>query len=84
MPPRSPVDPIVMRSPDDVIDVWEVSPHIDTSFDYVIFDDHTKAIRYVADLAESIIDEIGHGDEATITIKHTTMTRYDFEECGEP
>ena len=68
---------------DEQIDVWEVSPHINTDYDMAVFCDHTKAIRYVVDLAESIVDELGHGDEATITIRHTTMARGDFNECCE-
>lgn len=80
--PRGERCPCVGRM-DEQIDVWEVSPHINTDYDMAVFCDHTKAIRYVVDLSESIIDELGHDDEAKITIRHTTMARGDFEECCE-
>ena len=68
--------------PADVeIDVWEVHPHLDTSFDYAIFDDHAKAIEYAKEVVESVFDELTNGDEAAIVIKVTTMTRGDFDEC---
>jgi len=61
------------------IDVWEVHPHIDTSFDYAIFDDYARAIEYAKEVVESVFDELANGDEVQISIKLTTMTRYDFD-----
>jgi hypothetical protein len=63
------------------IDVWKVHPHLDSSFDYAIFDDHAKAIEYAKEVVESVFDELGNGDEASIVIKVATMTRGDFDEC---
>lgn len=68
------------QSPDEEIDVWEVHPHLDASFDYAIFDDHTRAIEYAKEVVESVFDELANGDEASIIIKVTTMTRGDFDE----
>jgi len=62
------------------IDVWEVHPNLDTSFDYAIFDDHIRALEYAKDVLESVIDELATGDESQITIKLKTMTRGDFDE----
>lgn len=72
--------PIVLPS-DVEIDVWEVHPHLDTSFDYAIFDDHARAIEYAKEVLESVFDDLGTGDGVQITIKLTTMTRDDFDEC---
>ena len=69
------------KKQDELIDVWEVHPHLDASFDYAVFDDHTRALAYVAEVAVSIFDELGGGDEASIVIRQTTMTRHDYEEC---
>lgn len=45
--------------PADVeIDVWEVHPHLDSSFDYAIFDNHAKAIEYAKEVVESVFDEL--------------------------
>lgn len=63
------------------IDVWEVHPHLDSSFDYAIFDDYARAIEYAKEAVESVFDELTNGDEASIVIKVTTMTRGDFDEC---
>jgi hypothetical protein len=68
------------QSADVEIDVWEVHPHLDSSFDCAIFDDHAKAIEYVKEVVESVFDEITNGDEASIVIKVATMTRGDFDE----
>jgi len=72
--------PIVLPS-DVEIDVWEVHPHLDTSFDYAIFDDHVRAIEYAKEVLECVFDDLGAGDEVQITIKLTTMTRGDFDEA---
>jgi hypothetical protein len=69
------------QAADVEIDVWEVYPHLDSSFDYAIFDDHAKAIDYAKEVVESVFDELTNGDEASIVIKATTMTRGDFDEC---
>jgi hypothetical protein len=72
--------PIVLPS-DVEIDVWEVHPHLDTSFDYAIFDDHVRAFGYAKEVLESVFDGLETGDEVSIVIKLTTMTRGDFDEC---
>lgn len=74
------VDRVVLPSDVD-IDVWEVHPHLDPSFDYAIFDDPARAIEYAKEVLESVFDDLGEGDEVQITIKLTTMTRGDFDEA---
>ena len=63
------------------IDVWEVYPHLNTDYDYAIFDDHTRAIEYAKEVVSSFIDDASSGEELELKIKHTTMTRGDFEEA---
>ena len=74
------VDRVVLPS-DLEIDVWEVHPHLDASFDYAIFDDHARAIEYAKEVLEAVFDDLGNGDEVSIVIKLTTMTRGDFDEA---
>lgn len=74
------VDDVVNRH-DELIDVWEVWPHLNTDFDYAVFDEHTRAIEYAGEVVAAFIDEAGDGDEMPMKIKHTSMTRHDFEEC---
>jgi hypothetical protein len=69
------------KAADVELDVWEVHPHLDSSFDYAIFDDHARAIQYAKEVVESVFDELSNGDEASIIIKVTTMTRGDFDEA---
>ena len=63
------------------IDVWEVSPHLNTDYDYAIFDDYHRAIEYAKEVVESVCDGLGTGDEVQIKIKLKAMTRYDFDEA---
>ena len=82
--PTVPTVPTVPRdnvSP-ELVDVWEVHPHLNTDYDYAVFDDHTKAIAYVSEVASAFIDGAGDGDEIAIKVKHTSMTRYDYEESA--
>jgi hypothetical protein len=74
------VDRVVLPS-DVEIDVWEVWPHLNTDYDYAIFDDHTRAIEYAKEVVSSFIDDAGPNDELEMKIKHTTMTRGDFDQA---
>jgi|GEM_PF-3458425 len=72
--------------PSDVeIDVWEVHPHLNTDYDYAIFDDHSRAIEYARDVVSKFIDDCGRNDELEMKIKQIVMTRGDFDEacCGD-
>lgn len=69
------------QSPDDQIDVWEITPHLNTDYDIAIYDSPERVIEHFRALAEEALDSLGHGDGMTITIKHTTMSRHDYEEC---
>jgi hypothetical protein len=57
-------------SPDDMIDVWEITPHLNTDYDAAIYDSPERVIEYFRDLAEAALDSLGHGDGMTITITH--------------
>lgn len=70
-----------MSNPDEEIDVWEVTPHLNTDYDVAVYDNPERVIEYFRDLAEEALDSLSHGDTMSISIKHTTMTRHDFEEC---
>ena len=71
--------------PSDVeIEVWQVHPHLDSSFDCAIIDDYARAIDYAKGVVESVFDKLSVGDEVQITIKLTKMTRGDFDaDAGE-
>jgi hypothetical protein len=71
-----------MNDPDKLIDVWEVEPHLDKSYDVAVFDDHIRAIDYVREVALSMVDEAGENDEFEIKIRHRSMTVHDFGEMG--
>ncbi len=70
------------KNPDEVIDVWEVHPHLNTDYDYAVFDSHTRAIEYAGEVVLQFIDSASNGDEMPMKIKHTSMTRHEFEECS--
>ena len=74
-----------MKKLDVEIDVWEVYPHLNTDYDYAIFDDHTRAIEYARDVVSQFIDDCGRNDELEMKIKQIVMTRGDFDEacCGD-
>lgn len=63
------------------IDVWEVHPHLNTDYDYAVFDDHVRAIEYAKEVVASFIDDAGEGDCMEMKIKHSVMTRGDYEEA---
>lgn len=66
---------------DEQIDAWRVSPHMNTDYDYALFDCHVRAVEFLKELATCMLDNACEGDEFEIKIKHTTMTRHDYEEC---
>ena len=74
-----------MKDTNEEIDVWEVHPHLNTDYDYAIFDDHVRAIEYAKEVVSSFIDDAGLNDELEMKIKHVVMTRYDFDKayCGD-
>lgn len=67
--------------PNEQIDVWEVTPHPDPSYGKAFFCDAGKALAYLHDVAESLVDEISQGETATLTIKQTSMTRHEYHYC---
>jgi hypothetical protein len=65
-----------MSDPNKLIDVWEVEPYLDPSYDNAVFDDHIKAIDYVREVALSMVDELGENDEFEIKLRHKIMSVY--------
>ncbi len=64
------------------IDVLEVHPHLNMDYDYAVFDDHVKAIEYAKEVVSSFIDDAGEGEWIEMKIKHSIMTRGDYEEAS--
>ena len=72
---------------DPTIDVWEIHPHYDADYDYLITDEGTKVEEYVALVAERWLDgcpDVGEG--LKIRVKVRQMKRHEYEELttGQP
>ncbi len=68
-----------------MVDTWEVWPHYDTSYDYLVTDDTTEAEEAVATVVERWMDEsIQEGEELVIRVKYKQMTRFDYDEMTAP
>ena len=68
-----------------MIDVWEVWPHCDKDYDYILTDDGSDVERLVHAVAESWMDSCPNpGEELQITIKAKEMIRHDYEEATAP
>ena len=70
-----------VKTPNEQIDVWEITPHLHEDYDIAIYDNPQRVIEYFRDLAEEALDTLGHGEQMTITIKHTTMSRHEYDRC---
>jgi len=69
----------------DKIDVWEVWPHYDTQFDYLLTDNEQTAYDAACRAAEKFLDEAAEpGEEFNIKIKVKEMTREDYEVAIAP
>ena len=70
---------------DQMIDVWEVWPHYDKDYDYILTDDGSDVERLVQAVAESWMDSSRNpGEELRITVKAKEMTPHDYEEATAP
>ena len=70
---------------DQMIDVWEVWPHYNKEYDYILTDDGSDVERLVLAVAESWMDSCpSPGEELQITIKANEMTRHDYEDATAP
>jgi hypothetical protein len=70
---------------DKLIDVWEVWPHWDTTYDYFICNDGCQVEEAVRQVAESFMDACPPpGESRTITIKVKEMPRHEYEELTAP
>lgn len=70
-------------NPDAIIDVWQIWPHMDTSYDYAVFDDSTKAIEYLQQVAEMMVDGSVSGEVNECKIVCSQMTVADYLEVAE-
>jgi hypothetical protein len=70
-------------NPEELIDVWQIWPHMDTSFDYAVFDDSTKAIEYLQQVAEMMIDGSVKDETYECKIVCAQMTRADYWDVSE-
>ncbi|MBK7092385.1 MAG: hypothetical protein IPH59_11810 [bacterium] len=68
-----------------MIDVWEVWPHYDQSYDYILTDDGHSIESHVQAVVEAWMDMCpGAGEELTIRVKAKEMSRHDYEEQTSP
>jgi len=67
----SETDQASTHPPNADTEVWQISPHLDSSFDYAIIGDYRDAIAYAKEVVESVFDKISIGEQVQITIRLT-------------
>jgi hypothetical protein len=68
-----------VEGPDDQIDVWSISPHLNMDYDMAVFDDRDRAIEYAREVIESVFENLGDDETVEVTIKHTVMARREYQ-----
>jgi hypothetical protein len=68
-----------VEGPDEQIDVWSISPHLNMDYDMAVFDDRDRAIEYANEVIESVFENLGDNETVEVTIKHAVMPRREYE-----
>jgi len=62
------------ESPDKIIDVWEIEPSLDTSYDYVTIRSYQDAVEYAKQVVEELMDNLEQEFPIKIEIRKGEMT----------
>lgn len=66
------------------IDVWEVCPHYDTDYDYLLTDSPIDLESAVSMVVESWVDScVDDGEELVVKVKARSMTRMEYARLTE-
>ena len=69
----------------EIIPVWEVWPHYNTDYDYLITDRYDEVHSAAGRVVEQWVDACpAAGEEMTLRVRLREMTRHEFEELTAP
>lgn len=66
--------------PDNLVRVWEITPHHDKSFDYAVIRDYNSALDYANGRLNNLTEDADEGDEIKVKMVLRSMTLREYEE----